>query len=104
MARMWSLLASVTIAYAGIVALVFLFQSHLVYFPNVGREIGVTPQAYGLAFEAVTIAKQRRLRTLAMRYLSEHRVRAGELRFDVAAVRTDLVDLRLGERSVLRDP
>ena len=58
MTRMWSLLASVAIAYTGIVALVFLFQSHLVYFPNVGREIGVTPQAYGLAFEAVTIATQ----------------------------------------------
>ena len=53
---MGSLLVSVAIAYAGVVALVFLFQSHLVYFPNVGREIGVTPQAYGLAFEAVTIA------------------------------------------------
>jgi uncharacterized protein len=58
MARMWSLLVSVAIAYAAIVALVFLFQSHLVYFPNVGREVAVTPQAYGLAFEAVTIATQ----------------------------------------------
>ena len=42
---------------------------------------------FGTPFEAVTITKQRRLRTLAMRWLSEHRVRAGELRFDVAAVR-----------------
>jgi fermentation-respiration switch protein FrsA (DUF1100 family) len=58
MARMWSLLVSVAIAYAAIVALVFFFQSHLVYFPNVGREIGVTPQAYGLAFDAVTIATE----------------------------------------------
>ena len=43
--------------------------------------------AFGTPFEAVTITKQRRLRTLAMRWLSEHRVRAAELRFDVAAVR-----------------
>jgi putative endonuclease len=43
--------------------------------------------AFGSPFEAVTITKQRRLRTLAMRWLAEHRVRAGELRFDVAAVR-----------------
>ena len=43
--------------------------------------------AFGTPFEAVTITKQRRLRTLAMRWLSEHQVRAGELRFDVAAVR-----------------
>jgi putative endonuclease len=43
--------------------------------------------AFGSPFEAVTITKQRRLRTLAMRWLSEHQVRAGELRFDVAAVR-----------------
>jgi putative endonuclease len=43
--------------------------------------------AFGTPFEAVTITKQRRIRTLAVRWLSEHRVRARELRFDVAAVR-----------------
>jgi putative endonuclease len=43
--------------------------------------------AFGSPFEAVTAAKQRRLRTLATRWLAEHRVRASELRFDVAAVR-----------------
>jgi putative endonuclease len=43
--------------------------------------------AFGTPFEAVTITKQRRLRTLAVRWLAEHHVRAGELRFDVAAVR-----------------
>jgi uncharacterized protein len=58
MARMWSVLVSLALAYAAVVALVFVFQSHLVYFPNVGREVGVTPQAYGLPFEAVTIATQ----------------------------------------------
>jgi putative endonuclease len=43
--------------------------------------------AYGTPFEAVTRAKQQRLRTLAMRWLQEHRMRAAQLRFDVAAVR-----------------
>ena len=43
--------------------------------------------AFGSPFDAVTVAKQRRLRTLALRWLAEHRVRAAEMRFDVAAVR-----------------
>ena len=43
--------------------------------------------AFGTPFEAVTVTKQRRIRTLAVRWLAEHEVRAGELRFDVAAVR-----------------
>jgi putative endonuclease len=44
-------------------------------------------EAFGTPFEAVTASKQRRLRTVAVRWLAEHRVRARELRFDVAAVR-----------------
>jgi putative endonuclease len=42
--------------------------------------------AYGVPAEAVTAAKQRKLRTAAMRWLRASDVRAGELRFDVAAV------------------
>ena len=43
--------------------------------------------AFGVPAEAVTITKQRRLRTLAMRWLDAHpRPRAGTLRFDVASV------------------
>jgi putative endonuclease len=43
--------------------------------------------AYGAPFEAVTFAKQRRLRTLALRWLATHEDRrAAELRFDVASV------------------
>lgn len=43
--------------------------------------------AFGSPAEAVTITKQRRLRTLASRWLAEHPdARARELRFDVAAV------------------
>jgi fermentation-respiration switch protein FrsA (DUF1100 family) len=35
--------------------LVFLFQSRLVYYPEIGREVAVTPKAYGLAFEPASI-------------------------------------------------
>src|SRR5687768_4513022 len=56
MSRMWlNVLISVAIAYAAVVALVFLFQSRLVYFPEIGREIAVSPNSYGLAFEDAEI-------------------------------------------------
>ena len=43
--------------------------------------------AFGSPAEAVTITKQRRLRTLATRWLAAHPdTRAGSLRFDVASV------------------
>ena len=42
--------------------------------------------AYGAPVEAVTFAKQRRLRGLALRWLDAHDGRAGDLRFDVASV------------------
>lgn len=54
----WTLLVTLALAYAVVVLLVFLFQSRLVYFPQVGREFAVTPQSYGLQFEAVTIATE----------------------------------------------
>ena len=43
--------------------------------------------AFGVPAEAVTPAKQRRIRGLAARWLAEHRVHAPTVRFDVAAVR-----------------
>jgi putative endonuclease len=43
--------------------------------------------AYGAPMEAVTAAKQRKLRTLALRWLAEHPERTTrDLRFDVASV------------------
>ena len=42
--------------------------------------------AFGAPFEAVTAAKQRRLRVLAARWLDEHRPRRVSIRFDVASV------------------
>jgi len=45
--------------------------------------------AFGAPFEAVTVTKQRRLRTLALRWLADHpEHRSGSLRFDVASVLT----------------
>jgi putative endonuclease len=41
---------------------------------------------YGAPFEAVTLAKQRRLRQLALRWLADHPGRHREVRFDVASV------------------
>jgi putative endonuclease len=45
--------------------------------------------AFGSPAEAVTYRKQARLRVLATRWLAEHRMRAREIRFDVAEVRPD---------------
>ncbi len=41
---------------------------------------------YGLPVEAVTVAKQRRLRLLAQRWLAAHDQHAPDLRFDVVGV------------------
>jgi len=41
---------------------------------------------FGTPFDAVTPAKQRRLRGLAVTWLRERALRAADLRFDVAAV------------------
>jgi len=51
----WEILIAVVIAYAAVLALVFLFQSRLVYYPEIGRAVTVTPQSYGLKFETVEI-------------------------------------------------
>jgi fermentation-respiration switch protein FrsA (DUF1100 family) len=51
----WNVLISLALAYAAIVLLVFLFQQRLVYYPEVGREVAATPQAYGLGFEPTEI-------------------------------------------------
>lgn len=52
---LWNIVVPVAIVYAAIVILLFLFQSRLVYFPQIGRAITTTPQAYGLGFEPVGI-------------------------------------------------
>lgn len=45
-----------------------------------------TSDRFGLPAEAVTAAKQRRLRTLANRFLAESGARSPHLRFDVVSI------------------
>ncbi|MFN7086747.1 MAG: alpha/beta hydrolase [Burkholderiales bacterium] len=52
---LWNVVAAIAIAYAAMVALLFVFQARLVYYPQIGREIGATPRDRGLDFEAVAI-------------------------------------------------
>lgn len=55
MRMLWNILVSLTIGYAVIVALLALFQSRLIYFPDTGREFTATPEAYGLAYESIDL-------------------------------------------------
>ena len=52
------IMVPVALVYGCVVALVFAFQSHLVYYPQAAREGDLTPQTYGLAYEAVAIATE----------------------------------------------
>jgi hypothetical protein len=53
----WSFLLLVFGAYLALAALMYLFQSHLVYFPNVpSRALEATPESAGLAYESVEFA------------------------------------------------
>lgn len=51
--------------------------------------------AFGSPFEAVTVTKQRRIRGLALRWLEESGNHADELRFDVAGVMGEKVDVMI---------
>jgi fermentation-respiration switch protein FrsA (DUF1100 family) len=53
MRAIWSILGVIAIGYAALLAVVFLFQSRLVYFPNIGRELAGTPRDAGLQYEEV---------------------------------------------------
>jgi fermentation-respiration switch protein FrsA (DUF1100 family) len=49
------LLLAAAIAYAVVLLLVFLFQSRLIYFPQMGRELAGTPLAAGLDFSEIKL-------------------------------------------------
>jgi len=51
-------ISSLVLAYAGIVVLLYVFQSHLVYFPQLGRDVAQTPRALGLAHEDVILTTE----------------------------------------------
>lgn len=52
-----------------------------------------TSTAFGAPVEAVTRQKQARLRRLAARWLEESPLRAREIRFDVASVLNDVIEV-----------
>ena len=58
-------------------------EGHALVFCEVKTRRGV---GYGHPVEAVTVPKQRRLRTLAQRWLAAHDEHAPDLRFDVVGV------------------
>jgi uncharacterized protein len=49
----WSIVRIVVLVYVGLLVLLFLFQSRLVYFPS--RDVSMTPRTFGMAFEDVTL-------------------------------------------------
>jgi fermentation-respiration switch protein FrsA (DUF1100 family) len=53
MKTLWTLVIVLALAYAALVLFVYVFQSRLLYFPQVGREVSITPQRIGLTFEDV---------------------------------------------------
>jgi uncharacterized protein len=57
-ATLINLLIAVALGYALLVGIVFVTQERLVYFPDIGREVTITPRAYGLDFESVEIATE----------------------------------------------
>ncbi|TAN83637.1 MAG: alpha/beta fold hydrolase, partial [Gallionella sp.] len=48
---MWHVLGILAAAYGGLALLIYIFQSHLVFYPGTGREIIATPGQVGLTYE-----------------------------------------------------
>lgn len=72
--------------------LVVALGGHLVFCEVKAR----TSDAFGAPVEAVTRVKQERLRRLAARWISESAFRAMDIRFDVASVMGDSVEVLEG--------
>jgi fermentation-respiration switch protein FrsA (DUF1100 family) len=53
-----NLILAAVVGYAVIVGLAFIGQERLVYFPQIGRDVALTPQSYGLAHQALRIATE----------------------------------------------
>ena len=51
MRLMWQALSILAAAYGGLALLVYIFQSRLVFFPDVDREVSATPASANLLFE-----------------------------------------------------
>jgi len=48
---MWHVLGILVAAYGGLALLLYIFQSHLIFYPGIGREIIATPTQIGLPYE-----------------------------------------------------
>ncbi len=55
MRMLWNILGLLATVYAALLIVVFLFQSRLVYFPEIGREFSATPRDAGLEYEEVRL-------------------------------------------------
>ncbi|MCP5244538.1 MAG: alpha/beta hydrolase [Burkholderiales bacterium] len=55
MKLLFSLIIAFSTVYLAIVLLVYFAQSHLIYFPQTGREIVATPEQVGLRYESINI-------------------------------------------------
>jgi hypothetical protein len=53
MRLMWYVLGILVAAYGGLALLLYILQSHLVFYPETGREITATPSQVGLAYEDI---------------------------------------------------
>lgn len=58
MRNVLSAAATIAAAYAALLAIVYLMQGSLVYYPGIGREAVATPAAYGLSFEKLSIVTE----------------------------------------------
>ncbi len=52
---LWNILGVLATVYAALLIVVFLFQSRLVYFPDIGRESSATPRDAGIEYEEVRL-------------------------------------------------
>ena len=55
---MLSVAVTIAAVYAALLAIVYLIQSSLVYYPGIGREAVATPAAYSLSFEQISIGTE----------------------------------------------
>jgi pimeloyl-ACP methyl ester carboxylesterase len=55
MQSVWNVVLSLVIAYVAVMVLVYVFQSRLVFYPEIGRDIVATPQIYGLRFDTAEL-------------------------------------------------
>lgn len=53
MRLMWHMLGILAAAYCGLALLLYIFQTHLVFYPGTGREIIATPIQIGLPYEDI---------------------------------------------------